>query len=122
MRIPLLRGIPFPFHSRRQTDPPLIFENLLRVIALNDVHQARLKHDSCDLYINPPVERFGLLEFQSYEQIINVGYNTAQKVITANLDNLCWIHTAPSHPTAPLVNQLEQVLSDLESVLATHKA
>jgi len=113
--------VPLPAQFHQKSEPPLIFENLLRVLALNDVHQAREKRDSCDLYINPPVERFGLLEFQSYAEIIEVGYNSAMEVITANPDKLCWSQTELSRPASPPVIQLERVLSDLGSFLATLK-
>ncbi len=116
------KAFPFPQHFSRETEPPLIFESLLRVIALNDVHQARVKRSNCDLYINPPVERFGLLEFQSYEKIIDVGYKSALEVLSANQDNPCWPQVVRSHPISPLMRQLDDALSDLESVLEGLKA
>lgn len=60
---------------------PLIFENILRVIALNDVQLAKAKSHLCELYIAPPVGSFGILEFQSYEKIIEIGYRAGMEAI-----------------------------------------
>lgn len=71
---------------------PLIFENILRVIALNDVHQAATKSSLCDLYITPRVERYGILEFKSYRQIVEIGYRTGMEAIEA------WSHGETQTP------------------------
>ena len=55
---------------------PWIFENLLRVISLNEVAQAHSKKNLADLYITPPVGHFKILEFSAYQPIIDIGYQT----------------------------------------------
>jgi len=61
--------------------PPLIFESLLRVLALNDVHQAKSKRAFTDVYIRPPVERFNILDFGAYAEIAEIGYRCAQEAL-----------------------------------------
>jgi predicted acylesterase/phospholipase RssA/CRP-like cAMP-binding protein len=61
--------------------PPLIFESLLRVLALNDVHQAKTKRAFADVYIRPPVERFNILDFGAYAEIAEIGYHCAQEAL-----------------------------------------
>ncbi len=60
---------------------PWLFENLVRILALNDVQQARVKRNLADVYIRPPVESFNILGFASYEEIIEIGYETARAQI-----------------------------------------
>jgi len=41
------------------------------------------RHDTADVVLRPPLEGFGLLEFASYEQIIDAGYRYAAAMIDA---------------------------------------
>ncbi len=67
---------------RQETNPvPLLFQYLWRTIVLNDVHQARRKLKWVDLYIEPSVEKYHMLAFGSYEQLIEIGYKAAQKAL-----------------------------------------
>jgi len=62
---------------------PSIFENILRSMSIADVHRVRSMLGLVDLYICPPVERFGILDFQRYAEIIEIGYHTAREAIKA---------------------------------------
>lgn len=62
---------------------PLIFESLVRVLALNDVRQAKTKCGFADVYIRPPVEKFNLLDFGAYAQIADIGYRSALDALGA---------------------------------------
>jgi NTE family protein/lysophospholipid hydrolase len=62
---------------RQDGGAPLIFESLVRVLALNDVQQAKTKRGFADVYIRPPVEQFNILEFGAYAQIADLGYCSA---------------------------------------------
>lgn len=97
---------------------PLIFESLLRVIALNDVHQARSKRELADLYIRPPVERFNILGFQAYAEIIQIGYQAANQEIAAWKKAPGASRLKESLPVRP-TDHLRRTLDDLEYTLAT---
>jgi predicted acylesterase/phospholipase RssA len=62
-------------------DAPLIFESLLRVLALNDVQQAKTKRGFADVYIRPPVEKYNILDFKAYRQIADLGYRSAMEAL-----------------------------------------
>jgi predicted acylesterase/phospholipase RssA/CRP-like cAMP-binding protein len=108
----LRRMIPFT----DKLSVPLIFEFLLRVIALNDVHLAAAKSQMCELYIAPRVEQYGILEFQAYEQIIEIGYQSAREAIDAWSRGASAAVPLPER-SEPVSNTLNKTLADLESVL-----
>jgi predicted acylesterase/phospholipase RssA len=60
---------------------PGLFDTLRRSIELNGVHQKQVNKALADLYINPPVAQFGSGEFEAYETLIEVGYQSAQAAI-----------------------------------------
>jgi predicted acylesterase/phospholipase RssA len=93
---------------------PTILENLMRVMALNDVHQAKTKRELADLYIRPPVERYNILDFRAYNAIIELGYQAARAEIAA------WRRTqarTKKEGTRPL-DQLGRNLAKLDAWLA----
>ena len=66
---------------RRDNSAPLIFESLVRVLALNDVHQAKTKRGFADVYIRPAVEQYNILDFGAYSQIADIGYRDAVEAL-----------------------------------------
>jgi predicted acylesterase/phospholipase RssA len=50
---------------------------------LNEVHARRAKLGLADLLIAPPIAGFSLLEFESYERIIDAGYRAAREALKA---------------------------------------
>ncbi len=60
---------------------PGLFDTLRRSIELNGVHQKQANKALADLCINPPVAQFGSGEFEAYETLIEVGYQSAQAAI-----------------------------------------
>jgi predicted acylesterase/phospholipase RssA len=100
-KLNLLRG--------RDRSAPLIFESLLRVLALNDVHQAKTKRGFADVYIRPPVEQFNILDFGAYQQIAGIGYRSAMASL-AEWEELRTREGATPH--------LLQSLAELEELLA----
>jgi predicted acylesterase/phospholipase RssA len=72
-----------PLRRRGDGSAPLIFESLLRVLALNDVHQAKTKRGFADVYIRPPVEKYNILDFGAYRQIADLGYHSAGEALAA---------------------------------------
>ena len=67
--------------GRRHSSAPLIFESLVRVLALNDVHQAKTKRGFADVYIRPPVEKYNILDFGAYARIADIGYRSAMEAL-----------------------------------------
>jgi len=62
---------------------PSIFENILRSMSIADVHRVRSMLGLVDLYICPPVGRFGILDFKYYAEIIEIGYRAARQALEA---------------------------------------
>jgi len=67
----------------KQVQVPSIFENILRSMSIADVHRVRSMLGLVDLYICPAVGRFGVLDFQRYAEIIEIGYHAARQAIEA---------------------------------------
>ncbi len=112
---------------RQDESAPLIFESLVRVLALNDVHQAKTKRAFADVYIRPPVEKYNILDFGAYTQIAEIGYRSARRALEA------WLasrggkgapgeRTAGGAKTGPatrkrVTTRLRETLQELEAVL-----
>jgi predicted acylesterase/phospholipase RssA/CRP-like cAMP-binding protein len=69
----------------RQVEAPLLFETLLRSIEVNIAQ--RLKSPAfrqlADVLIEPQVSRFGMLDFDAYEELIDIGYQEALRYLPA---------------------------------------
>ena len=115
--------------QRRDRSAPLIFESLLRVLALNDVHQAKTKRGFADVYIRPPVEQFNILDFGAYQQIADIGYRSAMEAL-GEWEDLrgregAPVETVPGRATMAglrpgdsVTAPLHQALAELEELLA----
>ena len=68
---------------RHPLNVPSLFASLMRAMEVNELHSRRAKLDLADLLINPPIASFSLLEFESWEKIIEVGYRAAREAIAA---------------------------------------
>ena len=66
-----------PFNKKRL---PSIYKILLRSTMLSSEVE-RIRADA-DLYIRPPVEQFDLLEWKSFDRIVDLGYRTACEQLT----------------------------------------
>jgi len=64
-----------PFQSTIQIPKPLVL--FMRVIEFNRIRRNSMERNYADLYIRPPIEQFDMLEFESYEEMIEMGYQTA---------------------------------------------
>jgi predicted acylesterase/phospholipase RssA len=114
---------------RRDGSAPLIFESLVRVLALNDVHQAKTKRGFADVYIRPPVENFNILDFGAYARIADEGYRSAL-VALGEWEGLPRKQAAPTEADRPpspsswptpgesVIAPLHQTLAELEELLA----
>lgn len=62
--------------SEKDAAPSLIW-TVLRSMEINNVYFQNSMEKLTDLFIHPDVSKFGILEFGSYEPIIQIGYETA---------------------------------------------
>jgi NTE family protein/lysophospholipid hydrolase len=58
---------------------PDIATVLMRTTIINSIHNADTVILNSDLYLQPPIEQFGLLEFKSFERIAEAGYSYAKE-------------------------------------------
>ena len=72
-----------PFADKEADAPPGIFEVILRSSLLGSVSQSQHNRYVADLYINPPVEKFGLLQFGTFDEVVQAGYDHANRVLDA---------------------------------------
>jgi predicted acylesterase/phospholipase RssA/CRP-like cAMP-binding protein len=72
-----------PFRRRPQV--PGILSILLRSSELGGVYstRSRLGHGYVDLYLRPPIESFGILEFEAYQEIMDLGYRYGLEKVEA---------------------------------------
>lgn len=77
----LLRRKLLPFADAGIDSPPGIFEVMLRASLVGSASQSQRNKSVADVYLNPPVEDFGLLQFKSFDEIVEAGYDYANKVM-----------------------------------------
>ena len=65
--------------------PPL-FTTLLRCFDLSSVMQKQANKALADIFVDPPVAEFGPGDFKAYQELIDVGYETAQEAIELWVD------------------------------------
>ncbi len=67
--------------SRRRPSMPGIVDILMRATTLTSARVASAVRSGADLYLHPPVESYGLLEFEAIERIAEAGYAYAMSQI-----------------------------------------
>lgn len=60
---------------------PSLLGSLMRVLGANSLYRAEAVRPLADLIIRPPVRGIGLLEFDAYAEIIEIGYQTARQAL-----------------------------------------
>ncbi len=70
-----------PFKLAMQT-PPLL-DTLERIMEFNSVRRKAAEHNLASLYIRPPVQQFAALDLNTYEQIIDIGYQAGRQALQA---------------------------------------
>jgi NTE family protein/lysophospholipid hydrolase len=113
---------------RRRDTAPLIFESLVRVLALNSVHQAKTERGFANVYICPPVEKYNILDFGAYHQIADIGYRSAMEALgewddLPKREGTCIETSAGRTMTRPMPGgsitaRLHKTLAELEELLA----
>ena len=108
-----LRAVLSMVNPYDDTSAPIIYETLVRVMALHEAHQEEAKRRLADIYITPPVEKYNILDFGSYEPIIEAGYRAAQEALAA------WQGRSSTTENGfrPVSRRLENTLTDLEKAL-----
>jgi len=82
----ILRNKINPFAKKLQI--PNVFIILLRTAMLRSINSASLSRAAADFYIHPPIEPFSLMEFKSFEKIMEVGYESTKKEIEVWKDRI----------------------------------
>ncbi|MEM7029090.1 MAG: cyclic nucleotide-binding and patatin-like phospholipase domain-containing protein [Chloroflexota bacterium] len=65
---------------------PTLIDTLMRSMELSSVYQKSANKSLADLYINPPVGHFSAGAFEEFQSLIEIGYQTGKKTITAWLE------------------------------------
>jgi len=60
---------------------PSILDVIMRTLMLSSVHSTHLVMKHVDLYIRPPLDSFGIFDWQQIDKIVDVGYQCARKKI-----------------------------------------
>ncbi len=112
----------------RRDSPPLIFESLVRVLALNSVQQAKTQRGFADVYVRPPVEKYNILDFGAYAQIADIGYRSAMEALgawedlpkreEARLETISGRAMTRPMPGDRITARLDRTLAELEELLA----
>jgi NTE family protein/lysophospholipid hydrolase len=63
--------------GRKPLNHPKMMDILMRTTMLASNARTKLTIRDADVYLRPPVTKFGMLEFQSFESIVNAGYEYA---------------------------------------------
>ena len=67
------------FPSQKTINVPNILDLLMRATMVGSIHQTNAVKIAADLYLQPPVERFKLLDFKAFDEIVTAGYEYARK-------------------------------------------
>ena len=89
----LFRSNPFA----KPIELPNIVNLMMRTTLLASVQKTETVKKQVDLYIQPPVGRFGLMQFEAFEDIRDAGYRHAREILEG------WIRERP---------ELAQILRD----------
>jgi CRP-like cAMP-binding protein/predicted acylesterase/phospholipase RssA len=67
------------FGSQKSHNVPNILDLLMRTTMVGSIHKTNAVKIEADLYLQPPVDRFKLLDFKALDKIVEVGYEYAKK-------------------------------------------
>ncbi|MDP2862490.1 MAG: cyclic nucleotide-binding and patatin-like phospholipase domain-containing protein [Desulfobacterales bacterium] len=69
------------FPRKKKSKLPNIFTVLTRANMLGSIRQAKDAARTADYYLEPPISRYGIMEFEAIEEIVDVGYQYAGEKI-----------------------------------------
>ena len=78
-KVLLTKLMPF----KKSIDMPNLLEILGRTTLLSSINRANETRKEADLYLQPPVDRFKLMEWKSLDEIAEVGYEYCKKMVGA---------------------------------------
>jgi NTE family protein/lysophospholipid hydrolase len=70
------------FSSHRTISVPNIVDLLMRATMVGSIHKTNDVKVAADLYLQPPLGQFKLLDFKALDEIVKVGYEYARKELT----------------------------------------
>lgn len=65
----------------KKTPLPTVMKSLMRVIELGGIAKSRQARSMSDVYVQPSIEKIGLLEFERREEVIALGYEAGLKAV-----------------------------------------
>ncbi|HEY5637493.1 MAG TPA: cyclic nucleotide-binding and patatin-like phospholipase domain-containing protein [Burkholderiales bacterium] len=74
---------------RRRTERPNIVNMMIRTTLLASVQRTEGMKQQVDLYVQPPVGKFGMMQFRAFEAIADAGYAHARAQLAA------WLEATP---------------------------
>ena len=63
-------------------EAPTILDIMTRAVTLTSARRARFVEREADYYLAPPIDGFGMLEFERIDEIVEVGYRHAIATLT----------------------------------------
>jgi predicted acylesterase/phospholipase RssA len=69
------------FKTRSHQEFPSIFDILMRTAMLASTNQRKKTIEEADLYLNPPIHEYKLLDFEHFDELIDIGYQYTKKEI-----------------------------------------
>jgi len=72
---------------RAEHKDPRLFEIMMRASLISSAQQTNKNIANADIFLNPPMDKIGLLEFNAFEQIVEAGYAHTQQVL-AEMDGV----------------------------------
>ena len=60
----------------RPIDCPNILNIMMRTTVISSMYRTRMVRQTADLYLQPPVSQFKLLQFDAIDEIVEIGYSS----------------------------------------------
>ena len=70
------------FLGATPSEAPTILDIMTRAVTLTSARRARFVEREADYYLAPPIDGFGMLEFERIDELVEVGYRHAMEVLT----------------------------------------
>ena len=100
---------------RRKLKVPGLMNILSKSTILASYEKADRVRALADLYINPPVSQYGLLDFKKFDQIVDIGYKHMDQLIKESPEIVFPIHSVlemdhlyfQHNPVVPILSKIE---------------
>lgn len=74
--------------GRGPMQAPNIVDIMSRAVTLTSARRARFVEREADFYLAPPIDCFGMLQFERIDEIVEVGYRSAMEILTVRRGEL----------------------------------